>query len=142
MKNALLTLLLILIPVSSAVADTMLRFTDGNSLVWDNVFIDGDRHCTLMDIGTVCFRTRDIVSIKTVEHGTQASEYGLSVIASDENVAARKADLSITLTQMEASDREFKARREQRERQDAQTRRKLEKESRDRQRNRKSDFGE
>lgn len=142
MKNALLTLLFILIPVSSAVADTLVRFTDGNALVWDNVFVSGDQHCTMMDIGTVCFRTRDIVSMKNVAHGTPSSEYGVSVLAADENVAARKEDLSITLTQMEASDRELKVRREQQDRQDAVTRRRLEKESRDRQRNRKSDFGD
>lgn len=132
----------ILFVATPAYGDTLIRFTDGNAVVWDNVYVRGPEHCTRLDIGVFCVQSRDVAEMKTVVLGTRASEYGVSTLVADENTAARMKDLDTTLAQSDASDRALRAQKFQRDEQDAQVRRRLERDARDRQRNRKSDFGD
>ena len=142
MKNALLVSLLVLICCSPAAADTLIRFTDGNALVWDNVYVRGPEHCTRLDIGVFCVQSKDVTEMRTVADGTRYSEYGVSIGISDGNAAARMKDFDVALSQSESIDRDLRVRRDREYQQDLKKRKQQEQRDHKRQIQGKSEFGD
>lgn len=80
----------VLLCSQAASADTMLRFKDGTAWVWDNIYTKGADYCTEKEYGELCAPKNTVASIKEVPAGTEASEYGMSVVEVDESVESRK----------------------------------------------------
>ena len=142
MKNALLVLLLVLVCCSPASADTLIRFTDGNSIVWDNVYSRASEYCTQIEDGTFCVQKKDVVYVQRVADGTKSSEYGVSIGISDENSAARMKDFDVALSQSESIDRDLRVRRDREYQQDLKKRKQQEYKDQKRRLQGKSEFGD
>lgn len=92
--KSLIVIVFILLCSQVASADTMLRFKDGTAFVWEPFYVKGSNYCTEKEYGEICVPKNTVKSLKEVPAGTEASEYGMSVVEVDESVAARKQENS------------------------------------------------
>jgi len=108
MKHFALAILLVLVasPVFAAVQVT---FTDGSTTVWNTYVVRGDKYCTRLVFGEICYPRSDVRSLSKAPAENAGSDYGMSVIGSD---AAGNNDLGAVLGKSEAEDRAFKAKRD------------------------------
>jgi len=100
----ILALMLIVI-VQTAHADVMLQFKDKTAHVWDSYYEKAGQYCTMKSFGEFCVQKKDVVSIKNVPPGTEASEYGVSSMgpAAQDYDDRLKALHSLNCTQLRAS---------------------------------------
>lgn len=71
----------------TASADVMLKFNDGTANVWESYYENGTQYCTKKSFGEYCVLKKDVISIKEVPAGTQATEYSMSTVGIDQDGA-------------------------------------------------------
>ena len=105
MKRMILLCLVLL--TSSAQADSLFTFKDGSAHVWASYYVKRNEYCTIKPFGEYCVGKNDVVSIKTVLPGTQASEYGISTLGDSDLEQQRDDNLnaleSLKCSQLRAS---------------------------------------
>lgn len=92
-----------------AVAAVQVTFTDGNTTVWESYVVRGDKYCTRLVFGEICYLRADIKSFAKAPAENAGGDYGTSVMGSDN---AGNKDLEVVLSKSEADDRAFKAKRD------------------------------
>ncbi len=102
---AIAVLVLLAMP---AMADVMLSFKDGTRNVWTAYYAKGKEYCTKKEFGEYCVQKSDVVSIKEVPAGTEASVYGITSGGDSELLEQRREENSAALkslncTQLKAS---------------------------------------
>jgi hypothetical protein len=85
MKEIIVALLTLLICSGVAGADSVLRFKDGSTNVWDNIYVKGKEYCTKKTIGEFCVQKTDVQSVKEVAGGTEKAIYSAAVASTDKD---------------------------------------------------------
>ncbi|MEK6742225.1 MAG: hypothetical protein AABZ15_01355 [Nitrospirota bacterium] len=80
----------------TAHADWLLRFKDKTANVWPSYFEKDSQYCTMKTFGEYCVRKSDLVSIKEVPAGTEASDYSVSSLGGKEAEIRKREASEIT----------------------------------------------
>lgn len=99
----------LMICAQTAHADYMLQFKDKTANVWAVYYAKGKEYCTKKEFGEYCVQKSDVVSIKEVSAGTEASEYGITTSGGDPEMLEQRREenraalMSLNCTQLKAS---------------------------------------